>query len=96
MNRSITICAVSIALAGLAGCGSADRGAERRSAPSAAYQRAAAEVDRADRNVAQLKTALAVAEENGAIQADVAALRREVAVAELRYVHAIFALSSTR
>jgi integrase len=95
MNRSIPICAVAIVLAGLAGCGSADQSGERRAGTSDAYRQAAAEVDRANHAVERLQAALAVAEGNGARPADVAALRREVALAERRHVHAITALSDT-
>ena len=96
MNKRLTTFLVSTTVALLAGCGSSAESAERPPARSdnAAYRSAAAEVERADRAVEQLQAALAVAQQNGATPADVAALRREVSLAERRHVHAITALSA--
>ena len=95
MNRSSRSAPSRSSLRVSRGCGSADQSSERRAGTSDAYRQAAAEVDRAQDAVEQLQTALAVAEGNGATPADVAALRREVMLAERRHVHAITALSDT-
>lgn len=97
MNKRLATFLVSTTAAVLAGCGSAGGSADRPPARSdnADYRAAAAEVERADRAVEQLQTALAVAQGNGATPADVAALRREVALAERRHVRSITALSDT-
>jgi hypothetical protein len=97
MNKRLATFLVSTTVAVLAGCGSAGESAERLPARSdnADYRSAAAEVVRANQTIEQLQRALAVAEGNGATPADVAALRREVALAERRHVHAITALSDT-
>lgn len=95
MTKRLAALVASTALAVLAGCGSADQSGERRAGTSDAYRQAAAEVDRANHAVERLQAALAVAEGNGATPADVAALRREVSLAERRHVHAITALNDT-
>jgi hypothetical protein len=97
MNKRLATFLVSTTVAVLAGCGSSGESAERSPARSdnPGYRFAAAEVERADRVVEQLQRALAVAADNGATPADLAALRREVALAEKRHVHAITALSDT-